>query len=576
MADLQAALAANVGAALTAEFGADYADTDPLIRPSAFADFQSNVALALAKRLGRQPREIAGLIAGRLGGSPMLERAEISGAGFINITVRDAWLGEAATAQLRDPRLGVETTAQPQHVVVDYSAPNVAKEMHVGHLRTTIVGDAFVRVLERLGHDVIRANHVGDWGTNFGMLVEHLVDIGEEAAYAQLAGGEINAFYQSAKVKFDADPAFADRSRRRVVALQAGDAETLRLWRMLVDDSKHYYNAIYRRLGVTLTDADLAPESFYNPMLDDVCRDLQQAGVATISDGALCAFPPGFTGRDGNPLPLILRKRDGGYGYGTTDMAAIRYRVNELHADRITYVVGSEQSQHLAMVFAVARQAGWLPDSVRAEHAPIGMVTGADRKRFRSRSGESVKLIDLINEAVARADKVIEDRYDDPQLRAQIAEAVGVGALKYADLSVARDSSYVLDFDRMLALSGNTGPYLQYATARIRSIFHRAGLRPEEATGPIILGEPAERALVLRLLGFGAAVAETAETAEPHVLAAFVFDTASDFTTFYEQCPVLRADSSEVRNSRLALAALTLKVLVSGLDLLGIPVPERM
>ncbi len=335
MADLQAALAANVGAALTAEFGADYADTDPLIRPSAFADFQSNVALALAKRLGRQPREIAGLIAGRLGGSPMLERAEISGAGFINITVRDAWLGEAATAQLRDPRLGVETTAQPQHVVVDYSAPNVAKEMHVGHLRTTIVGDAFVRVLERLGHDVIRANHIGDWGTNFGMLVEHLVDIGEEVAYAQLAGGEINAFYQSAKVKFDADPAFADRSRRRVVALQAGDAETLRLWRMLVDDSKHYYNAIYRRLGVTLTDADLAPESFYNPMLDDVCRDLQQAGVATISDGALCAFPPGFTGRDGNPLPLILRKSDGGYGYGTTDMAAIRYRVNELHADRI-------------------------------------------------------------------------------------------------------------------------------------------------------------------------------------------------------------------------------------------------
>ncbi|HEX9514975.1 MAG TPA: arginine--tRNA ligase, partial [Streptosporangiaceae bacterium] len=435
---------------------------------------------------------------------------------------------------------------------------------------------AFVRVLERLGHDVIRANHIGDWGTNFGMLLEHLVDIGEDAAYAQLAGGEINAFYQSAKVKFDADPAFADRSRRRVVALQAGDAETLRLWRMLVDDSKHYYNAIYRRLGVTLTDADLAPESFYNPMLDDVCRDLQQAGVATISDGALCAFPPGFTGRDGNPLPLILRKSDGGYGYGTTDMAAIRYRVNELHADRITYVVGSEQSQHLAMVFAVARQAGWLPDSVRAEHAPIGMVTGADRKRFRSRSGESVKLIDLINEAVARAGKVIEDRYDDPQLRAQIAEAVGVGALKYADLSVARDSSYVLDFDRMLALTGNTGPYLQYATARIRSIFHRAGLRPEEATGPIILGEPAERALVLRLLGFGAAVAETAETAEPHVLAAFVFDTASDFTTFYEQCPVLRADSSEVRNSRLALAALTLKVLVSGLDLLGIPVPERM
>jgi len=576
MADLQTVLAADVGAALTAEFGPGYADTDPLIRPSAFADFQSNVALALARQLGRQPREIAGLIAARLSGSPMFDQVEVSGPGFINITLRNAWLGDAATAQLRDPRLGVELTGHPQHVVVDYSSPNVAKEMHVGHLRTTIVGDAFVRVLERLGHQVIRANHIGDWGTNFGMLLEHLVDVGENAAYAQLAAGEINAFYQAAKAKFDADPGFADRSRRRVVALQAGEPETLRLWRMLVDDSKQYYNAIYRRLGVTLTDADLAPESFYNSMLEDVSRDLQQAGIATVSEGALCAFPPGFTGRDGNPLPLILRKSDGGYGYGTTDMAAIRYRVNELHADRITYVVGSEQSQHLAMVFAVARQAGWLPDSVRAEHAAIGMVTGADRKRFRSRSGESVKLIDLIDEAVARAEKVIEDRYDDPELRAQIAEAVGIGALKYADLSVARDSSYVLDFNRMLALTGNTGPYLQYAAARIRSIFGRAGLRPEDAVGPIIVGEPAERALVLRLLGFGAAVAETAETAEPHKLAGFVFDLASDFTTFYEQCPVLRADSQDVRNSRLALAALTLKVLLSGLELLGIPVPDRM
>jgi arginyl-tRNA synthetase len=576
MADLQAALEADVGAALTAEFGADYADIDPLIRPSAFADFQSNVALALAKRLGRQPREIAGLIAARLSGSPMFVRVEVSGPGFINITLRDGWLGEAATAQLSDPRLGVEVTGHPQHVVVDYSSPNVAKEMHVGHLRTTIVGDAFVRVLERLGHHVIRANHIGDWGTNFGMLLEHLVDVGEVAAYAQLAAGEINAFYQAAKVKFDADPEFAERSRQRVVALQAGDPETLRLWRILVDDSKQYYNAIYRRLGVTLTDADLAPESFYNSMLDDVCRDLQRAGIATVSEGALCAFPPGFTGRDGNPLPLILRKSDGGYGYGTTDMAAIRYRVNELHADRITYVVGSEQSQHLAMVFAVARQAGWLPDSVRAEHAVIGMVTGADRKRFRSRSGESVKLIDLIDEAVARAEKVIEDRYDDAEFRAQIAEAVGIGALKYADLSVARDSSYVLDFNRMLALSGDTGPYLQYATARIRSIFARAGLRPEDAVGPIIVGEQAERPLVLSLLGFGAAVAETAETAEPHKLAGYVFDLASDFTTFYEQCPVLQADSQEIRNSRLALASLTLKVLLNGLELLGIPVPDRM
>ena len=352
--------------------------------------------------------------------------------------------------------------------------------MHVGHLRTTVVGDAVVRVLEYLGDKVIRANHIGDWGTQFGMLLEHLLDVGEEAANAQLAAGEINAFYQAAKAKFDADPSFAERSRRRVVALQAGDARDAAAVAKLVNDSKQYYNNIYARLGVTLTDADLAPESFYNSMLADVCDELQAKGVAVISDGALCAFPPGFTGRDGSPLPLILRKSDGGYGYATTDMAAIRYRIRDLHADRIIYVVGAEQAQHFAMVFAVARQAGWLTDAVSAEHAAIGLVTGADRKRFRTRSGGSVKLIDLIDEAVERAEEVIKDRYDDPELRRQIAEAVGIGALKYADLSVARDSGYVLDFDRMLALTGNTGPYLQYATARIRSIFRRAGIEPDE------------------------------------------------------------------------------------------------
>jgi arginyl-tRNA synthetase len=576
MADLQAALAAQMSAALTAEFGADYADADPLIRPSAFADFQANVAMALARKLGQQPRVVAERLAAHLRNAPMCALAEVSGPGFINITLTEEWIGQSVTDQLADPRLGVLVSSAPQRVVVDYSAPNVAKEMHVGHLRTTIVGDAVVRILEYLGHDVIRANHIGDWGTNFGMLLEHLVDVGEEVAYAQLAAGEINAFNQAAKVKFDADPAFADRSRRRVVALQAGDPETLRLWRMLVGDSRQYYNAIYARLRVTLTDADLAPESFYNPFLEDVCRDLEQAGVATMSDGALCAFPAGFTGRDGGPLPLILRKTDGGYGYGTTDMAAIRYRVRDLHADRIIYLVGSEQSQHFQMVFAVARQAGWLPASVHAEHAPIGMVTGTDRKRYRSRSGKSVKLIDLIDEAVIRAEEVIKDRYDEPELRAQIAEAVGIGALKYADLSVARDSGYVLDFDRMLTLTGNTGPYLQYATARIRSIFQRAGLTPADGTGPIAPTQQAERTLALRLLGFSAAVTETELTAEPHKLAGFLFDTASDFTAFYEQCPVLKADDPATRQSRLALSALTLRVLLTGLGLLGIPVPDRM
>ena len=448
--------------------------------------------------------------------------------------------------------------------------------MHVGHLRTTVVGDSVVRVLEYLGDKVIKANHVGDWGTQFGMLLEHLLDVGEDAANAQLAAGDINAFYQAAKAKFDADPSFAERSRRRVVALQAGDDETLRLWNKLVNDTKQYYNTVYARLGVLLTDADLAPESFYNSMLASVCDELKADGIAVISDGALCAFPPGFTGRDGSPLPLILRKSDGGYGYATTDMAAIRYRIRDLHANRIIYVVGSEQAQHFEMVFAVARQAGWLTDEVTAEHAAIGMVTGADHKRFRTRAGGSVKLIDLIDEAVERAEKVIEDRYEDPGLRGQIALAVGIGALKYADLSVARESGYVLDFDRMLALTGNTGPYLQYATARIRSIFRRAGIEPGSATGPIRLTEDAERDLALRLLGFGAAVHQVAEAAEPHKLAAFLFETASAFTTFYEHCPVLQAPDEAVRASRLALSALTLRVLLTGLDLLGIPVPERM
>jgi arginyl-tRNA synthetase len=576
MTDPQHALAQLMSGALAAAFGPDYADADPVIRPSQFADYQSNVALSLAKRLHRPPRDVAAELASHLGDSDVVATAEVSGPGFINLTLSDAWVAAQATGQLADPRLGVEVADPAQKVVVDYSAPNVAKEMHVGHLRTTVVGDAVVRVLEYLTHQVIRANHIGDWGTQFGMLLEHLLDVGEEAAYRQLAAGEINAFYQAGKAKFDADPGFAERSRQRVVALQAGDPETLRLWTMLVNDTKQYYHTIYARLGVTLTDADSDPESFYNPMLADVCEELQSKGVAVISDGALCAFPAGFTGRDGSPLPLILRKSDGGYGYATTDMAAIRYRIRDLHANRLIYVVGSEQAQHFAMVFAVARQVGWLNDSVSAEHAAIGMVTGSDGKRFRTRAGSSVKLSDLIDEAVERAEEVIKDRYDDPELRRQIAEEVGIGALKYADLSVARDSSYALDFDRMLALTGNTGPYLQYATARIRSIFRKAEIEPDQAAGPIRLTEGAERDLALQVLGFGAAVWQVSAAAEPHKLAAFLFEVASAFTAFYEKCPVLQAPDETVRSSRLALSALTLRVLLAGLDLLGIPVPERM
>jgi len=433
-----------------------------------------------------------------------------------------------------------------------------------------------VRVLEHLGHAVVRAAHLGDWGTQFGMMIEHALDLGQQATHDQLAAAEFTAFYQAARVKFDASPSFADRSRRRVVQLQAGDEQTLRLWRLLVGDSLEYLREIYARMCITLTGDDMDPESFYNPMLADVCQELESLGVAVISDGALCAFPPGFTGRDDRPLPLILRKSDGGYGYATTDVAAIRYRLRKLGAARMIYVVGSDQAQHLQMVFAVARQAGWLTDAASAEHAVIGLVTGPGGQRLRTRSGEQAKLVTLIAEAVERAERVIADRYDDPEQRSQIAEAVGIGALKYGDLSVARDSSYALDFDRMLALTGNTGPYLQYATARIRSIFHRAGQQPDQAEGPILVTEGAERALALQLLGLGGAVRGVAAAAEPHKLAGFLFDTASAFTTFYEQCPVLQAPEPSIRQSRLALSALTLRVLVTGLGLLGIPVPDRM
>jgi arginyl-tRNA synthetase len=576
MADPRDVLGQRVSAALGAAFGPEYEAADPVIRPSSFADYQSNAALPLAKKLGRAPRDIAADIIRHLDLDGVAEPPEVSGPGFINLRLLPGWIAGEATSELVHPRLGVEPADQATLVVVDYSGPNVAKELHVGHLRATVVGDAVVRILGHLGHTVVRAAHLGDWGTPFGMLIEHGLDIGEDATRKQLASGEFTAFYQSARAEFDREPGFADRARRRVALLQGGEPESRRLWQVLVSASMEYLMAIYQRLGVTLTEEDMAPESFYNPMLADVDAELEAAGIAVISDGALCAFPAGFTGRDGAPLPLMLRKSDGGYGYDTTDAAAIRYRLVDLHARRLIYVVGSEQSQHLQMIFELAREAGWLTDGASAEHAVIGLVTGADGKRLKTRTGEQVKLATLIDEAVERAGRVIADRYDDPGQRDQIAEAVGVGALKYGDLSVARDSSYIFDYDRMLALTGNTGPYLQYATARIRSIFRRAGLEPAAATTPIQITGDAERALALHLLGFGTVLYQVAETTQPHLLAGFLFEVASAFTTFYEQCPVLQAAEPSIRDSRLALSALTLRVLLTGLDLLGIPVPERM
>jgi arginyl-tRNA synthetase len=579
MADPREVLARRVQDALGAAFGTEYAAADPVIRPSSFADFQSNAALPLAKKLARPPRDIAAEIIGHLDLTGVAEPPQVSGPGFINLTLAPEWIAAQASSELTDPRLGTPAADPVQRIVVEYSSPNVAKEMHVGHLRTTIVGDALARILDFAGQDVIKDNHLGDWGTQYGMLVEHLLDVGEDSAEAALLETDPNTFYQAARHKFDSDPAFTERARRRLVQLQGGDPETLRVWQHLVDLSLDYLHRIYRQLQVTLTDADIRGESFYNAMLAEVCDELEASGVAVISDGALCAFPPGFTGRNGEPLPLIIRKSDGGYNYATSDLATIRYRVRDLHVDRAIYVVGSAQALHFQMVFAVARQAGWIPADARFEHAQIGNVLGPDGKILRTRAGDSIKLGDLLTEGVERARKVVDELGTSPDLseaeRAAIAEAVGVGAIKYADLSTARDSEYVFDWDRMISFKGNTGPYLQYATTRIRSIFRRAGIDPAGAAGPVKLAEPAERALALRLLGFGAAVRQAGVNAEPHLLANFLFEVASSFTAFYEQCPVLTAPGA-VRDSRLALAALTLRVLDTGLGLLGIPVPERM
>ncbi len=580
MADPREVLAERVKDALSAAFGAEYADADPLIRPSQFADFQANVALPLARRLGRPPRDVAAELARHLDLAGVAGPPEVSGPGFINITLSSDWIAAQASGLLNDPRLGTASPAAPQTIVVEYSSPNVAKEMHVGHLRTTIVGDALARILDFAGHRVIRDNHLGDWGTPFGMLIEHMLDVGEDSAEAGLLITDPNSFYQAARRKFDSDQVFAERARSRVVKLQAGDPDTLRLWQHLVDLSKGYLHRIYRQLGVTLTDEDIRGESFYNAMLADVCTDLERLGVAVISDGALCAFPLGFAGRDGEPLPVIIRKSDGGYNYSTTDLATIRYRIDELHVDRAIYVVGSSQALHFQMVFAVARQAGWIPQGARFEHAQIGNVLGPDGKLLRTRTGETIKLSALLDESVERAAKVVDELEAgsgvDEHARKEIAEPVGIGAVKYADLSTALDSEYVFDWSRMISFKGNTGPYLQYATARIRSIFRKAGLAPEEIAAPIELTEDAERALALRLLGFGAVISQVAETAEPHKLAAFLFEVASAFTTFYEQCPVLQAPTDSVRRSRLALSALALRMLTTGLSLLGVPVPERM
>jgi arginyl-tRNA synthetase len=564
--------------AIAAVLGPDQAGADPVLRRSdrPGVDFQANAAMALAKQAGRNPRELAEAIAGAADLSDLVETVEVAGPGFLNLTLRSDYLSSEVDATAADDRLSVEPAAEPETVVVDYSSPNVAREMHVGHLRSTVIGDALVRVLGLLGHRVVRHNHLGDWGTQFGMLIEYLIDEGWERSDDHRIG-DLNALYQQANQRFASDEDFTERARRRVVSLQAGDTETLEVWRGLVEESERHFEVVYECLGVTLTPGDYKPESFYNDMLDDVASELEAKGLAHIDAGALCAFPPGFAGRDGEPLPLIIRKSDGGYGYQATDLAAVRYRTTDVGGTRLVYAVDARQAQHLNMVFAVAEQAGWLGGGRRAEHVSFGMILGDDNKPFKTRTGDNVKLIDLLDEAVDRAAAVVAEKNPelDETTRAEVARAIGIGAVKYADLSNDRVKDYVFDWDRMLSFDGNTAPYLQYAHARIRSIFRRTE-GGDGASGAVHVEHPAERALALQLLAFDEAVEATAEHLQPHRLATYLFELAQAFTTFYESCPVLRADTDAQRASRLTLADLTARTLARGLDLLGIEAPERM
>ena len=579
MADPLFTIAPALQQAFATATGLPAADIDPVVRPSDRADAQVNGALALAKLVGGNPRQLAEAVVATGALAEFCETVEVAGPGFINITFSPAFLADQLAAAAADPRLGVRQVESPQKVVVDYSAPNVAKEMHIGHLRTTVIGDALVRMLAFVGHTVVRENHIGDWGTPFGMLIEHLLDLGETEAADELGLGDLGAFYKQARVKFDGDTTFQDRARARVVLLQGGDAETLRLWKLLVDLSNVHFNNAYRKLGVLLTDDDLAGESMYNPLLPQVLERLRTSGLLQHSDGADVVFPPGYANREGEPLPLIVQKRGGGFNYGTSDLACVIDRIERVGATLLLYVVGAPQAQHLAMVFDVATMAGWLPHREQAVHVAFGNVLGPDRKMLKSRSGEPVRFIDVIDDAVVRATAAVADKNPDMPAgeQAAVGRMVGIGALKYADLSTDRLKDYVFDWDRMLAFEGNTGPYLQYAHVRICSIFRRAEVDRASVRGiTTTLAVPEERALALQLLQFDTAVQDTLERYSPHRLCTYLFDLAQAFSAFFEACPVLKAPDEATRLSRLALCDITARVLAQGLDLLGIEAPEKM
>ncbi|RII22112.1 Arginine--tRNA ligase [Streptomyces sp. YIM 130001] len=564
----------------------DAGSADPLLRRSDRADFQANGILALAKKLKGNPRELAGKVTDSLG-SPdpagLLADVEVSGPGFLNITVTDRAITENLAARAADgERLGVPLAEHAGTTVIDYAQPNVAKEMHVGHLRNSVIGDAVVQILEFTGERIIRRHHIGDWGTQFGMLVQYLVEHPSELDHSGSADGEtamssLNHVYKASKVLFDSDEEFKTRARRRVVDLQAGDPETLAIWQKFVDESKIYFYSVFDKLDVAIRDEDIVGESGYNDMLAETCRMLEESGVAVRSNGALCVFFDDVKGPDGQPSPLIVQKSDGGFGYAATDLSAIRDRVFNLKADTLLYVVDARQSLHFKMVFETARRAGWLTENVRAVQLGFGTVLGKDGKPFKTREGETVRLIDLLDEAIERASTIVREKAQDLS-EEEIAERgaqVGIGAVKYADLSTSATRDYKFDLDQMVSLNGDTSVYLQYAYARIQSILRKAGEVAPRAHTDMEL-TPAERALGLHLDGFGETVGEVAREYAPHKLAAYLYQLASLYTTFYDKCPVLKADTPAQVENRLFLCDLTARTLHQGMALLGIRTPERL
>lgn len=556
---------------------------DAMIQPASqprFGDYQANFAMTLAKRSGQKPRDVAERVLAHLETSDVWEKLEIAGPGFINISLSETFLQRRLQALLGDARLGVPLSPVSQRVVVDYSGANVAKEMHVGHLRSSIIGDCIARVLEFQGHHVLRQNHVGDWGTQFGMLIEYMLD-SNQLNTEELQIGDLNALYRQAKSRFDAQSEFADRARQRVVALQSGDIQSTAIWQGLVEVSKRHFEDIFQRLGIGLREEHMRGESFYNPQLSDLVQTLQAQNFAKIDQGALVMELEGFVDRQGHALPLLIQKSDGGYLYATTDLAAARYRITHLGAKRIIYVTDARQSQHFSMLFAALRKTGWATEQIELEHVAFGAMLGEDKKPFKTRSGEMITLSALIDEACERATHVLREK--NPELDADevkvLAQAIGVAALKYADLKTERVKDYLFGWERMISFEGNTAPYLLNAYVRILSLFRKANLQVESVIGaaqPIVITHARERELAIRLLEFPDIVDNLGRELLPHRLCNYLYDIASTYHQFYEACPVLAADTDAQRDSRLALCVLTERCLQLGLNLLGINTVEKM